>query len=51
MKVGIESINYYVPKYYLDMSTLAAARGVDEAKYKKGIGQHKMAVIDRKSVV
>ncbi len=45
MKVGIESINYYVPKYYLDMSTLAAARGVDEAKYKLGIGQHKMAVI------
>lgn len=45
MKVGIESINYYVPKYYLDMSTLAEARGVDEAKYKKGIGQHKMAVI------
>ncbi|MGA0351468.1 MAG: hydroxymethylglutaryl-CoA synthase [Acholeplasmataceae bacterium] len=45
MKVGIESINYYVPKFYLDMSTLAEARGVDEAKYKKGIGQHKMAVI------
>lgn len=45
MKVGIESINYYIPKYYLDMSTLAEARGVDEAKFKLGIGQHKMAVI------
>jgi hydroxymethylglutaryl-CoA synthase len=45
MKVGIDQINFYVPKYYLDMKTLASMRGVDELKFKVGIGQHKMAVI------
>lgn len=45
MKVGIEALNYYVPKFYLDMSSLAKAKDVDENKYKIGLGQHKMAVI------
>lgn len=45
MNVGIDRLHYYVPHYYLDMEDLAFARGVDVAKYKQGIGQHKMAVI------
>jgi len=44
MKAGIESIRLYVPRYYLDLKTLAAVRGVDPEKYYKGIGQERMAV-------
>ena len=43
--VGIDKINYYTPRTYLDMHTLAEARGVDPMKYIKGIGQEKMAVM------
>ncbi|MFU8793595.1 MAG: hydroxymethylglutaryl-CoA synthase family protein [Acholeplasmataceae bacterium] len=45
MNIGIDLINYYVPKYYLDHSLLAKERGIDEDKFKIGIGQHKMAII------
>jgi hydroxymethylglutaryl-CoA synthase len=45
MTFGIDQLNIYVPRHYLDMATLATARGVDVNKYKVGIGQHKMAVI------
>jgi hydroxymethylglutaryl-CoA synthase len=45
MKIGIDQINYYVPKHYLDMKDLATARKVDYDKYKIGIGQLKMALI------
>ncbi len=45
MNIGIDHINFYVPRYYLDMSTLANLRGVDAQKFKVGIGQHKMSVI------
>ena len=44
MSVGIDRINYYVPKTYLDLETLATARNVDLAKYKRGIGQEKMSI-------
>ena len=44
MNVGIDRINYYVPKTYLDLETLAEARNVDVAKYKRGIGQEKMSI-------
>ena len=44
MSVGIDRINYYVPKTYLDLETLAVARNVDVAKYKRGIGQEKMSI-------
>ncbi len=43
--VGIDRLNYYTPRSYLDMHTLAEARGVDPMKYIKGIGQEKMSVI------
>lgn len=45
MKFGIDQLNIYVPRHYLDMASLASARGVDVNKYKVGIGQHKMAII------
>jgi hydroxymethylglutaryl-CoA synthase len=45
MNVGIESIDYYVPKFYLNMTTLASLRNVDKDKFLYGIGQHKMSVI------
>lgn len=46
MNVGIDRINYYVPKTYLDLETLAQARDVDVAKYKRGIGQEKMSILE-----
>lgn len=42
---GIDLINYYVPKTYLDMQTLADARNIDVEKYRRGLGQEKMAVL------
>jgi hydroxymethylglutaryl-CoA synthase len=45
MNVGIEAIDFYVPKYYLNMTTLASLRNVDKDKFLYGIGQHKMSVI------
>ena len=44
MQIGIEAISFYVPNYYLDLATLAAARGVNVDKYYIGLGQHKMAM-------
>lgn len=45
MNVGIDLINFYIPKYYLNMNELAKLRGIDENKYSKGIGQNKMSII------
>ena len=42
--IGIDNISLYVPKYYLDHSDLAEARGVDPEKYSQGLGQKSMAV-------
>ncbi|MGX0738771.1 hydroxymethylglutaryl-CoA synthase [Staphylococcus capitis] len=44
MNVGIDKINFYVPKYYVDMAKLAEARQVDPNKFLIGIGQTEMAV-------
>ncbi|HCN08312.1 MAG TPA: hydroxymethylglutaryl-CoA synthase [Lentisphaeria bacterium] len=44
MNIGIEALSFYVPRYYLDLAALAAARGVDVDKYYIGLGQEKMAV-------
>jgi len=43
---GIDRMHYYVPKTYLDMETLATARNVDVEKYRRGLGQEKMAVLE-----
>lgn len=44
MNVGIDNAAFYVPHYFLDLQTLAAARGVDKNKYQIGLGQYKMAI-------
>ncbi len=45
LNVGIDRIGFYTPRVYLDLTTLAQARGVDMNKYKIGIGQEKMSLI------
>jgi hydroxymethylglutaryl-CoA synthase len=42
--VGIDLLSFYAPKYYLDLRTLAEARGVDKDKFYVGLGQERMAV-------
>lgn len=44
MKIGIDQISFYTPQYFLDLKTLAAARGVDPEKFYTGIGQEKMGI-------
>lgn len=44
MNIGIDKINFYVSKYYVDMAKLAEARQVDPNKFLIGIGQTEMAV-------
>ena len=46
MKIGIDAINYYVPKTYLPIEVLANARGIEYAKLNKGLGLEKMAIPD-----
>lgn len=46
MKIGIDAINYYVPKTYLPIADLAEARGIEYAKLNKGLGLEKMAIPD-----
>mgnify|MGYP001058704716 CR=1 FL=1 len=35
--IGIDSIGFYAPRFYLSLSDLAATRNVDPNKYKKGL--------------
>ena len=42
---GIERLSFYVPTFYLPLTELASARGVDAAKYHRGLGQDYMAVV------
>ena len=42
--VGIDKIGLYVPQYYIEMTELAQARGVEPSNSTIGIGQDKMAV-------
>jgi len=42
--IGIDAIAFHGPRCYVDMAELATARGIDPAKYQKGLGQLKMAV-------
>lgn len=45
IKVGIDKINLYIPKNFVDLAKLARHRGIDPDKWTKGIGQNKMSVI------
>ncbi len=44
MKTGIDQISFYTAQYFLDLKTLAAARGADPEKFYTGIGQEKMGI-------
>ncbi len=44
MHAGIEQISFYSSHYYLDLKTMANARGIEPEKFYTGIGQEKMAV-------
>ena len=44
MNIGIDLISFYTPQYFLDLKTLAGARGVDPNKFYNGIGQEKMGL-------
>lgn len=43
MKIGIDKLSFYTPAFYVDMTELANARGIDPNKFTIGIGQDKMA--------
>ena len=45
-KTGIDSISYYVPRLYLDIRALAAARAIEPDKLTKGLGLEAMALMD-----
>ncbi|HLD16686.1 MAG TPA: hydroxymethylglutaryl-CoA synthase [Coxiellaceae bacterium] len=42
--VGIDVAAFYTPHYFLDLKTLAEARGVEADKFYIGLGQHQMSV-------
>ncbi len=42
--VGIDALAFSGPAAYVDLADLATARGVDPAKFTKGLGQHRMAI-------
>ena len=42
--VGIDEVCFYSPQYYIELKTIAAARGLNPTKYVNGLGQEKMAV-------
>ncbi len=44
VRVGIDAIAFAVPRRYLDLTDLAAARGVAPAKYTSGLGTLQMAI-------
>ena len=44
MTIGIDQIDFYVPKFYVDMAKLAEARNVEPNKFLIGIGQTEMSV-------
>lgn len=44
VKVGIDKLAIYTPRYKLDLATLALARQIDSDKYQIGLGQTAMSV-------
>ncbi|MBY8988218.1 MAG: hydroxymethylglutaryl-CoA synthase family protein, partial [Candidatus Lokiarchaeota archaeon] len=42
--VGIDSVGFYAPKYYIKLDDLALQRNVDPGKYNKGLMVHEMRV-------
>ena len=46
MKVGIDSITFDIPQLYLPITTLSENRNIEPEKLIKGLGLHKMSVLD-----
>jgi hydroxymethylglutaryl-CoA synthase len=44
LNIGIDQISFYTAQYFLDLKTLAEARGVEPDKFYLGIGQEKMGI-------
>ncbi|WP_288778089.1 hydroxymethylglutaryl-CoA synthase [uncultured Sneathia sp.] len=44
MKIGIDKMGIYIPRYYLDIRDLAKERNIDPDKFVIGLGQSKMSV-------
>lgn len=44
MQFGIDAINFYTSKYYLDLQTLAMARDATPTKFSEELGQYRMSV-------
>jgi hydroxymethylglutaryl-CoA synthase len=42
--VGLEALAFSVPQYFIDLTDLAVARGIDPEKYTVGLGQREMSV-------
>lgn len=47
MKIGIDKIGFAIPNYYLDIEDLALARGIEPAKFTKGLLQLEMSITPR----
>ncbi|MDP5097724.1 MAG: hydroxymethylglutaryl-CoA synthase, partial [Flavobacterium sp.] len=46
MKVGIDAIQFDIPKIYLPISVLAQQRNIEAEKLTKGLGLQKMSFLD-----
>lgn len=46
LRIGIDAIGVAVPRRYVDITDLAHARGVEPAKYTRGLGAREMAIAD-----
>jgi hypothetical protein len=42
--IGIDAMACHVPRHYIELEDLASARGIEPAKYLKGLGQRQMAI-------
>ncbi len=42
--IGIDSVGFYAPKYYIKLNDLALQRNVDPGKFQKGLMVHEMRV-------
>jgi hydroxymethylglutaryl-CoA synthase len=46
MTAGIDDIEIYIPRLYIDAEDFAKARGLDPVKLQKGLGVSQMAIVD-----
>jgi hydroxymethylglutaryl-CoA synthase len=42
--IGLEALAFSVPQYFINLTNLAGARGIDPAKYTSGLGQREMSI-------